>query len=173
MKKIYMLLILPILLSGCGFHKSPEIPPTEIQEVTQTLPSSTEPEETAPVIAAKLTYTVYLPDENAEGFVQQTVETDQIDANSVLAELQAKGAIPDTVAINSFGLEGTQLVIDFNQAFGDLVCSTGTSGERMIIGSVFNTFMNAFQADTVSFTVEGGILESGHVIYDFPITFME
>ena len=39
----------------------------------------------------------------------------------------------------------------------------------MVVGSVVNTFLDAFQAESVYFTVDGQILESGHVIYDFAI----
>jgi len=65
------------------------------------------------------------------------------------------------------------LNIDFNRSFADLICSMGTAGELMITGSVVNTFLSAFQAESVYFTVDGEILESGHVIYDFPLTFVE
>ena len=36
---------------------------------------------------------------------------------------------------------------------------------------VVNTFLDAFQAESVYFTVDGQILESGHVIYDFAMPF--
>ena len=43
----------------------------------------------------------------------------------------------------------------------------------MITGSVVNTYITAFQAESVYFTINGNILESGHVVYDFPLTFTE
>ena len=70
-------------------------------------------------------------------------------------------------------LVDTQLTLDFNQAFADQLKTYGTSGERMMIGCVVNTFLRAYDAQTVYITIDGGILESGHVIYDFPIGFME
>jgi hypothetical protein len=120
-----------------------------------------------------LSYQIYLPNDNADGFEIENIETDRITSQSVLEELKNRGALPQTVEINAFIFEGTQLTLDFNQAFGDLICSMGTAGELMITGSVVNTYLSAFQAESVYFTVNGKILESGHVIYDFPLTFVE
>lgn len=184
MKKAISFVLACLLLTGCGSAAAdpttPQPEPTPVpstaaatEEATQapTAPVSepTQTAETAPV----LTYTLYLPDENAEGFDKQEVQTGVINADAVLAELQAAGVLSDNILINAFGADGSQLNIDFNAAFADLVNSMGTSGERMIIGSVVNTYLSAFQAESVYFTVNGEVLESGHVVYDFPITFVE
>lgn len=196
MKKVISFVLVCLLLAGCGSAAqtptTPQPDPTPAptnaptEEVTQaptdeptaeptdepTAEPTDEPTQaatTAPVLA----YTLYLPDENAEGFDEKEIQTGLINADTVLAELQAAGVLPEGVLINAFGADGNQLNIDFNQAFADLVCSMGTSGERMIIGSVVNTYMSAFQAESVYFTIDGEILESGHVVYDFPITFVE
>lgn len=178
MKKIISLFLICLMLAGCGAN-TPE--PAEADPAPATTsteaPTQVETEPTAateaPTIPPVLMYTVYMPNENADGFDWVLVETTQITADGVLAALQSKGVLPETVIINAFGSEGTQLNIDFNQAFADMVCSMGTSGELMIIGSVVNTYLNAFQAESVYLTINGEILESGHVIYDFPITFTE
>ena len=168
MKYILTILTICALLAGCV--ASPETTEPTVFTMTQTDPMEEPTEVTAPVL---LSYQIYLPNENADGFEVETAVAPQITAEIILEELQTRGVLPETVAINAFGSEDTQLNIDFNQAFGDLVCSMGTSGEMMIVGSVVNTFLSAFQAESVYFTVEGQILESGHVIYDFPILFTE
>ena len=149
--------------------------PTQVQiELPTQIPTetaaATDPSEPAD---ASVSYTLYLPNENVDGFVTRTVLTDRITADSILLELQIAGALPDTVILNAFGSQGDQLILDFNSAFADAVNAMGTSGERMILGSLVNTFLNAFQAQSLLFTVEGEVLESGHVIYDFPLTFFE
>ena len=70
-------------------------------------------------------------------------------------------------------MEGSQLFLDFNAAFSDQLVTYGTAGELMMIGSVVNTFLSAYGADTVMITVDGQIMESGHVIYDFPLAYHE
>lgn len=178
MKRIISLLLVCFMLVGCGANTPDptETEPAPTATVTEA-PTQVQTEPTvateAPTVPPVVTYTVYMPNENADGFDWVLVETTQITADGVLAELQARGVLPETVIVNAFGAEGDQLNIDFNQAFADLVCSMGTSGELMIVGSVVNTYLSAFQAESVYFTVDGEILESGHVVYDFPITFTE
>lgn len=173
MKYFLPLILACCLLVGCGAQ---QITPEETIE-SYPEPSTTqiaETEATAPTGAPSMvSYTLYLPNDNADGFVETVVTGSQITAEGVLLQLQQHGALPDNVEINSFTSEGTRLDVDLNQAFGDLVCSMGTSGELMIVGSFVNTYLNAFQADSLFFTVEGEILESGHVIYDFPLEFYE
>lgn len=189
MKRILALILCCMMLAGCSseapaptqaptqqpteFTQPPTQQPTESTSAPQetTAPTEEAPSETAP--DPTVNYRLYLPDENAENFVVKDIQTGHITADGILGELQANGVLPESVIINAFGADGNQLNIDFNSAFGDLVSSMGTSGERMIIGSVVNTYLNAFQAESVFFTVEGEILESGHVVYDFPITFVE
>ena len=174
MKRILTILLICVLLAGCAAAAEQQEP--TILPVIETDPTQLPTTETVPPatqMPMMLVYQLYLPNDNADGFEVETVETTEITADSVLAELQSRGALPEAVAVNSFRSEGTQLNIDFNQPFADLICSMGTAGELMITGSVVNTYLSAFQAESVFFTVNGEILESGHVVYDFPLTFVE
>ena len=65
--------------------------------------------------------------------------------------------------------EGGEITLDFNEAFAQRIRSTGTAGEYILMGSLVNTYLDAFNAATVTVTVEGGVWESGHVIYDMPM----
>ena len=167
MKQFVILLLICALLAACsapGMENPAGTTTVRLteNERTQPLQSSTEPQK-------QLQYEIYLPNENAEGFNTKTLNVGEITADSVLHELINHKVLPDGVAINNHEIDGTQLNLDFNRAFADLVCSTGTAGEMMIVGSVVNTYLSAFQIESVFFTVDGAILESGHVIYDFPI----
>lgn len=183
MKKVlYALLVAAILLGSAACSKSPSatqtvdnlnatnppsvINPTENEEVFET--SAKAPTEPAVQL---LSYTIYIPNDNADGFDLQTIYTEVISADIILSELKNQNVLPDTVSMTSFCIDNGLITIDFNQAFADVICSMGTSGELMIVGSVVNTFLDAFHAESVFFTVNGQILESGHTIYDFPLTF--
>lgn len=178
MKKIVVLLLTSLLLVGCTNYKvstdtydtlSSESSPQNSAHSTIVTESPELLPEYAPVI-----YTLYLPNENADGFITNEIESNMITPEGVLAELQRGGALPaDGIKINTFHSQGDQLHIDFNNAFANAVNAMGTSGEYMIIGSVVNTFLNAFQAQSICFTVNSETFESGHVIYDFPLTFFE
>jgi len=128
-------------------------------------------DETVETVSQLQTYRIYLPNDNADGFVVETACTAVISAEMVLHELKNREVLPAAVTVNGFRMDNGLITLDFNQAFADVVCAMGTSGELMIVGSVVNTFLDAFQAETVYFTVDGQILESGHTVYDFAMPF--
>ena len=158
MKKLLLYLLCALLLAGCASEKT-----------QTTIPTSTEPEATQ-------SYLIYLPLDSADGLETKILNVTEITPEGVLEELQLHNVLSDNVAINHLEVDGAQLNLDFNRAFADLVCSTGTAGEMMIIGSVVNTYLSAYQSSKVEYvliTVEGSAWESGHVIYDEPIGPME
>ncbi len=203
MKKLFTLLLCGLILTGCTGKPEETITPTQqseiatTQEITDpTTPPSTEEhipnesnviaETTSPLSTATteettptkiIRYTVYSPNENADGFYVNVMEWqihDESDYQPTILEAWIDlHVLTNDVQILSMNCEENHITIDFNHAFKDLVCTMGTSGERMIIGSVVNTLIANYKVETVSITVEGDIWESGHVIYDFPMGFFE
>lgn len=192
MKHIIILAMCCLMLSGCVFditiptEAPPAPPPTEAPPestgaLTQTEAAPpeteipTEPETSPPTEStpARALFIVYWGNDNADGFECAEVETDILDSTVLINELIQRGTLTEETKLNSMESEDGTLYLDFNGAFRDQVCSMGTSGEMMIIGSVVNTFLSAYGADYAMITVEGGTLESGHVIYDFPLEFFE
>ena len=175
MKKILCVLLLALLLLGlaaCG--RAPGSEQAIDSQLAESPAPVVEPEESKlpeSAVSELLSYSMYLPNDNADGFEVMTVSTEEISAKSVLAGLKEENVLPEAVAINSFSYDSALISIDFNQAFADAVCSMGSSGELMIVGSLVNTFLDAFKSEAVYFTVDGQILESGHTIYDFPLRF--
>ena len=79
----------------------PETLPEEVEKIEP----STEPEETVP---QSLTYLLYTPNENANGFINQVIETEEITYESVLSELIVSKTLPESVKINKFEMEEDQ-----------------------------------------------------------------
>ena len=172
MKKLLSILLCCVLLTGCVVIAQPQdTPPTDTAKQTDTI-ESTEAQTDVPTDPTEelVTFTVYTPDENLIGFIATEVIASR---ESALDALIAAGVLNENIAVNSVGLDGKLLKMDLNSAFADLIKQQGTSGERMVMGSLVNTYLSAYQAETVLITVDGQILESGHVIYDFPIGFFE
>lgn len=168
MKKIILLLLCCLIFTACTSVKTEttqppyaESPSSPISETTQSV------ETTVPAIPLN----IFVPDDNAESFSTIPTVIDLLDANLILSLLTEYSMLGEGIMLNSIELTGTQLNLDFNQAFLDQLCTYGTAGERMMIGCVVNTFLSAYDAETVYITVNGEIMESGHVIYDFPLEF--
>ena len=147
MKKLILFFLCCLLLSACG--KAEPAP--------------------SPSAAAQHSFTLYYGDDNAEKLLSEEVTVSALNAETVTAELIRIGVLREGVAVNNMTLKADVLELDFNQAFAELLCSMGSSGEYIIVGAVVNSFLDAFGATRLMFTVDGEILETGHVIYDFPM----
>lgn len=188
MKKIlYVLLFTMMLLGFAACSKSSIVSQTVDKKNVENLSPATKPtknekgeleifevhpEETGESVSQPVSYSIYVPNDNADGFDTETVSTEAISAETVLSELKKRNVLPDAVSMNRFEIDNGLIAMDLNQAFADVVCSMGTSGELMIVGSVVNTFLDAFHAEYVYFTVDDQVLESGHTIYEFAIPFV-
>lgn len=126
----------------------------------------TEQQETA--VSSKIV-TIYSPNEMADGFITEEVEASEVTESWVVEQLIAKGVIPGNV--QALSCTETQeggiksLKLDLNQAFADFLQSLGSTGEYMVVGSVCNTFLDAYDCSQVQITVEGNVLETGHAEY--------
>lgn len=159
MKKWLCLLLTCLLLTGCASAFETAAPTVR----------DTEPE---PVILS-----VYVPDETAEGFVKREVEVPDITESVITDQLILAGVLAEGTRVNSLelvsGSDAPELLVDFNSALRDRILSQGTAGEYVTLGSVVNTFLTAYGAQSMVITVEGQPLESGHAVYDAPLPFFD
>lgn len=159
MKKFVSFFLIALLLAGCT--QQAEVP----SSLPTTLPAVTAPQE-VPLL-------LYLPDENVESWVTEEVSIPELSARYILESLIAYGVLADGIAINQFSQEGSHLAVDWNEAFASFVSSMGTAGEYITFGGVVNTFLTAYGAESITMTVEGNVIETGHSIYDNPLSFYE
>ena len=159
-KKIFTILtsvFLILCVAACGTTKQP----------AHSQPASSTQGEPEPTAAPSVVITVYTGDETAEHFLTQEVAAAALDENSVFAALKSA----DDVELLDFAQNGGALTIDLSDAYASYIQSLGTSGEYIAVGCLVNTYLTAFGADTVSITVNGAPLESGHNVYDMPLEF--
>ena len=117
--------------------------------------------------AAKIT--VYMSNDDATEFVAESVKIDELTPENIVNVLVQKSALSSDIQVlkcEEQTVDGVKsLEVDFNEAFGAYVCSMGTTGEYYTIGSVVNTFLDAYGCEKVKIIVEGNALETGHAEY--------
>lgn len=112
---------------------------------------------------------IYASNDDATAFVSESVKIDELTPENIVNALIQKEVLSSDIQVLSCekqSVDGKEsLLVDFNQAFGTYMCGMGTTGEYYTIGSVVNTFLDAYDCEQVKITVEGNVLESGHTDY--------
>lgn len=111
----------------------------------------------------------YVSNDDATAFVAESVKIDELTPENIVKVLIEKSVLPSDIQVlkcDKQTIDGVKsLDADFNEAFGAYVCSMGTTGEYYTIGSIVNTFLDAYGCEKVKITVEGNTLETGHAEY--------
>ena len=113
----------------------------------------------------KISVNVYRFNPDDETFVVETKECDELSEQNIWSLLKETTSIPADSNVNSFKMNGDQLELDVDHAFGEKLRSYGTSGEDALMGCVVNTYLDVYQCSSIKITEEGGALCSGHREY--------
>jgi len=114
---------------------------------------------------------IYYADSQAEHVISENIGEEEVTPELLLSQLAKHNVISKQTKINSIKQtksesDGNSLAVDFSQEFQDDLFMQGTAGEFLMMGSVVNTFLSAYDADSMTITVNGNPLESGHCIYE-------
>ena len=169
MKKLLTIFICIFILCACAPQSKPGSAADSISDSCETASEPTVTETSSDSVC----FTAYRGNENADGLLSREVYVQAITPRAVLSALVEDGVLTDDVSVLEMRREGDELFLDFNTAFADRLNAMGTAGESVTIAATVNTFLSAYNARTVLITVEGNTLESGHVIYDMPLTYTE
>lgn len=112
---------------------------------------------------------VYCSNADASGFDAKEVAIQSLSSEEVLKALVGQGVLPVDVSILSFKefeKDGEEVLdLDFSEEFNTYIKSLGSSSEYYIVGSICNTFLDAYACDKVHITVNGEIFTTGHAEY--------
>ena len=114
--------------------------------------------------------TLYLPNENADGWNVTKNQIEQITPDIIIGQLVGAGAIPDSVTVVRFGEDqgenGLILKLDLSSNFAEGLLNMGTAGEYLTMGAVVNSFLDTYQADGIEITAGGAVIETGHTSFE-------
>ncbi|WP_419082824.1 GerMN domain-containing protein [Phocaeicola sp.] len=113
----------------------------------------------------KISVNVYRFNPDDETFVVETKECDELSEQNIWSLLKETTSIPADSNVNSFKMNGDQLELDVDHAFGEKLRSYGTSGEDALMGCVVNTYLDAYKCSSIKITEDGQTLCSGHREY--------
>lgn len=112
---------------------------------------------------------VYSTNEDATAFEVKKAEIDQITPEKVLHEMIMNDVLVEGIEILDFQTleeEGDSAIeIDFNDVFSEHLSKQGSTGEYYCLGSVCNTFLDAYDCELIKITVAGEELATGHNVY--------
>lgn len=114
--------------------------------------------------------TLYLPNENADGWNVTKNQIEQVTPDIIIGQLVGAGAILDSVTVVSFGEDqgenGLILKLDLSSNFAEGLLNMGTAGEYLTMGAVVNSFLDTYQADGIEITAGGNVIETGHTSFE-------
>ena len=112
---------------------------------------------------------LYIPDEQSYNLVPVTSYFDGSIEN-LISELIKVKAIPENTKVYSFSIENKTAYIDLSKEFGTALEKSVTE-EELVLGSLVNTITRCYGVDNVIFTIEGKVLTTDYICYDFPLCF--
>ena len=112
--------------------------------------------------------TLYVGNDNADGLAQTKMDLAELTPENLVDALISVDGIPEGTKVRSFAqsADGMQLTLNLSKAFATGVGRMGTAGESMMLGSLVNTFLEAYNAQSLVLQIEGKPLETGHNVYD-------
>ena len=163
-KKFVLWLILLMLLSvtGCTNETADIKTPEAVQQ-----PESVEEEEEAVKVL------VYYGNAAADGFEQKEVEIKGLTPKNLISELAKMNVVSIDTEVKNIEQDGKALKLDLSKGFSQYLNMMGSSGEYIVMGGLVNTFLTAYDGESILITVEGEALETGHTAYEGPLTFFE
>ena len=110
------------------------------------------------------TIVVYHSNEEGDGLTSTAgLIVESVTPENVLQVLIDKGEMSSGVRVLSFNQSGGLIELDLSTEFNDFMAAQGSWGEFVVLGSVVNTFLSAFNAQDIIITVGGEILSTPHV----------
>ena len=166
MKYFGMLLACLLLLVACGAPGAGEDVDSSYEEGEESGEYGEDGLGEDAVEEDHIMITLYHSNEDATGLTSTGgVIIESITPENVLQIMIDLGEMSSEVQVLSFQqseeVQGL-LELDLSTGFNDFLAGQGTSGELIVLGSLVNTFLSAFDGESIRITVGGGALSTPH-----------
>lgn len=175
----YLLILIVLCLSGCGRlsesfeiqkeDKNEKSKETEVKSTEDQSDMMKKDENQYSTSDKPEMITIYFCNNDATAFTSEKVQIFPLTPEGILEVLISKGVVASDVQITEFNIvtieDKPSIEIDFNNAFKTFIVNMGTTGEYYSIGSICNTFLEAYGCEQIKITTEGEVLTTGHAEY--------
>ena len=169
MKKIVLLILICILFAGCSSRASN--PPSFSTSTPSSLPTQSFPSYSMP--SGSITFMVYGPNDDYDGFALYEMTIPSLDPDVIFQLLFEYGAISTKVQVNSADVIGSCLYLDVSESLYLQLIDSDQKTERLMMGSIVNSFLGAYGVEKVMITSNQQIMDSARKIYDSPLAYYE
>ncbi|MCC0645807.1 MULTISPECIES: GerMN domain-containing protein [unclassified Clostridioides] len=111
---------------------------------------------------------IYSFDVDKTDLIENKVNLEKIDENTLFAELQKLKVIPESAKLNSFttkDIDGVKTgILDVNSDFTK--SNLGSDAETLMLDSVARTYIKNMNVEQIKLTVDGANYESGHIVLE-------
>lgn len=119
---------------------------------------------------SKAEINVYYSNDNADAIISSTETMDELTPDNIvkkLAEHNVVSADTKVIALTEEENDGKKaLKLDLSGEFKEYILMMGSTEEYMAIGSLVNTFLDAYDAESILITIDGQMFESAHQSYE-------
>lgn len=165
-KFMCMVSLVVLLFSACGIKENKADNGNSVGEMSSSENPQTDDSEEKEKEKMN-TVSIYHVDDGTGELMKSEVMISDIDAQEIWIEVQRAGIVGEDEKVLGIEIaDDNSMILDLNKEFGEHLRSEGTTGEKAIIDSIVNTYLEAFACERIKLTEEGGTLYSGHKEYD-------
>ncbi|MCH5251269.1 MAG: GerMN domain-containing protein [Lachnospiraceae bacterium] len=156
-----------ILVSTLEYMLNEDKVPNEAEDNTE----QAEEEETQ----AKIEATIYYGNGASDKLNTEVSTMEELTAENLISALSGHNIVSLGTKVNSFeeeeGTRGKALHLDLDKAFREYLKTMNKESEKIILASVTATFLEAYDAESITITVDGKVLETNHDTYEEPFKY--
>ena len=116
---------------------------------------------------------LYIPDLDIEGATRDYLQLETIDEYVVLQYYVENNVIPSADCLNEFRFDGEDIELDFDSSFLDYLNTLQDEQVELLLVCMANSYIEAFDAESVSYYVNGEDMETNESDYSGSFGFEE
>ena len=109
----------------------------------------------------KTNITIFIPNDNADGLNKKEVTVNHLTAYSIVNALSDNGVVPKATKALKFDVKNKIGYLDISSSIYDL--NSGSSAETLMLDSIRETFLKAFNIEKIKLTVDGTPYTGRHI----------